>query len=81
MPPDLALFLTLISSNYLSRTYFHGSEGVRATEVLLYLEIQPFKVFSEMFFISEALAVHTVKPSQPRHGRTNKVRHAKTQQD
>ena len=38
MPPDLALWLTLISSNYPSQAYSHGSKGVRAIEVLLYIE-------------------------------------------
>ena len=39
MPHDLALWLTLISSNYpcLEHTmYFHGSKGVRAFEARLY---------------------------------------------
>ena len=35
MPPDLALRLLELS---LSRTYFHGSKGVRAIEVLLYVQ-------------------------------------------
>ena len=44
MPPDLALQLTLISSNYAwSRIYFHGSKGVRAIEVLLYYILQCFQ--------------------------------------
>ena len=37
MPPYLALLSTLIGSNYLSRTNFHGPKGVRAIEVPLYM--------------------------------------------
>ena len=36
MPPDLALWLTLISLNQLCIKHIPGSKGVRATEVLLY---------------------------------------------
>ena len=37
MLPDLALLLTLISSNYPVSNIFNGSNGVRAIEVLLYI--------------------------------------------
>ena len=38
MPPDLVPCLTLISSNSPSRIYLYGSKGIRAIEVLLYIQ-------------------------------------------
>ena len=35
--PDLALLSTLTGSNYPSRTNFHGSKGVQAFEIRLYM--------------------------------------------
>ena len=37
MPPDLGLWLTLISSNYPCLEHIHGSKEVRAIEVLLFI--------------------------------------------
>ena len=40
VPPDLVLWLTLLSSNYpCLETYFHGFKGVWAIEVLLCFQI------------------------------------------
>ena len=57
MYPDLALKLPL------SRTYFHGSKGVRAIEVLLYTPLDTSILYGQS--ISE--------PSCPKHHNFNDV--------